>query len=145
APGRPPAEVRAARDGRRSAGGSVTAGDAAVAVAADRALLAESVVILTGATGGIGRAVASLLAAAGARVAVTDLADEPVRALASELDVFGAAGDAASWDEFQGFHGRVERDLGPVDGVVNCAGLWAPAPYEEIGPDAFAETIQANL
>jgi NAD(P)-dependent dehydrogenase (short-subunit alcohol dehydrogenase family) len=114
-------------------------------VAAERPFLAESVVILTGATGGIGRSVASVLAAAGARVAVTDIADDPVQALASELDVFGSACDAASWDEFEAFYARVERDLGPVDGVVNCAGLWAPAAYEDIGPDAFAETIRANL
>src|SRR5205814_4924335 len=30
-------------------------------------------------------------------------------------------------------------------GIVNCAGLWAPAPYEEVDERAFAETVDANL
>jgi NAD(P)-dependent dehydrogenase (short-subunit alcohol dehydrogenase family) len=111
----------------------------------DAPLLDGSVVILTGATGGIGSAIAGMLAASGARVAVTDLAEAPVRALASELDIFGEACDAASWDAFREFHARVERKLGAVAGIVNCAGLWAPAPYEEVDEQAFSETVRANL
>lgn len=108
-------------------------------------LLADSVVILTGATGGIGEAIARLLVEAGTRLAVTDLGEEQVRELAAGLDVLGEASDAASWDGFPAFHARVGRELGPVDGIVNCAGLWAPAPYEEVDEPAFAETVRANL
>ena len=101
--------------------------------------------ILTGATGGIGRGIAQLLVAAGARLAVTDLVEESVRELASDVDAFGEACDAASWDAFRGFHERVETELGPLDGIVNCAGLWAPAAYEEVDERAFEETLDANL
>jgi NAD(P)-dependent dehydrogenase (short-subunit alcohol dehydrogenase family) len=102
-------------------------------------------VILTGATGGIGGTVARMLVAAGARIAVADLADERVGALASELDCYGEALDVSSWEAFAAFHGRVEAELGPVDGLVNCAGLWAPLPYDEIDERAWAETLAANL
>jgi NAD(P)-dependent dehydrogenase (short-subunit alcohol dehydrogenase family) len=123
----------------------VTIEQSAFACVSDRPLLAESIVVLTGATGGIGSSIARLLAAAGARIAVTDLSHEPVAALAAELDAFGEACDAASWDAFGDFHRRVESELGPVDGIVNCAGLWAPAPYEEVDDRALAETIDGNL
>src|SRR3954471_23399726 len=105
---------------------------ATVAAAGAQPLLEGEVVILTGATGGIGRSIAELLVAAGARVAVTDLSDERVAALASELGVLGAACDAASRDSFAAFHDRVESELGSLAGIVNCAGLWAPAPYDEV-------------
>ncbi len=108
-------------------------------------LLGESVVVLTGATGGIGGVLARTLAAKGARLAVTDLGEERVRELASVLGVLGEACDVASWDGFGAFHARVQDELGPVDGVVNCAGLWAPSPYEEVDERAWADTLRANL
>jgi NAD(P)-dependent dehydrogenase (short-subunit alcohol dehydrogenase family) len=102
-------------------------------------------VILTGATGGIGTTIARMLAAAGARVAVTDLWEDRVSALASELDCLGAASDVSSRESFGAFHARVETTLGPTGGIINCAGLWAPLPYEEIDEDAWARTIAGNL
>jgi NAD(P)-dependent dehydrogenase (short-subunit alcohol dehydrogenase family) len=108
-------------------------------------MLDGQTVILTGATGGIGGTLARMLVAAGARVAMTDLADESVGALASELDCYGEALDVSSWDAFSGFHRRVEAELGPVDGLVNCAGLWAPLSYDEIDERAWRETLAGNL
>jgi len=123
----------------------VTSEAAALASVSERPLLGGSVVILTGATGGIGRAIAQQHVAAGARLAVTDLVDEPVRDVASDVGAFGEACDAASWDGFGAFHARVETELGTLDGIVNCAGLWAPAAYEEVDERAFEETLDANL
>jgi NAD(P)-dependent dehydrogenase (short-subunit alcohol dehydrogenase family) len=118
---------------------------AAAAAVAGRPLLANEVVILTGATGGIGTTIARMLVAAGARTAVTDLGDERVSALAAELDCLGAATDVASLESFGEFHARVERELGPLHGIVNCAGLWAPLPYEEIDDEAWLATLNGNL
>jgi NAD(P)-dependent dehydrogenase (short-subunit alcohol dehydrogenase family) len=108
-------------------------------------LLDGRVVILTGATGGIGTTIARMLVAAGARTAVTDLVDERVNALATEIGCFGSATDVASAESFGIFHAQVERELGPVDGIVSCAGLWAPLPYEEVDEEAWVETLNGNL
>jgi NAD(P)-dependent dehydrogenase (short-subunit alcohol dehydrogenase family) len=108
-------------------------------------MLDGRVVILTGATGGIGSTIARMLAAAGARLALTDLAGDRVAALATELDCFGEAADVSAPGSFRDFHARVETELGPLDGVVNCAGLWAPLPYEEVDEAAWAATIAGNL
>jgi NAD(P)-dependent dehydrogenase (short-subunit alcohol dehydrogenase family) len=118
---------------------------AAFASVGERPLLEGSVVVLTGATGGIGRSIARMLVAAGARLAVTDIAAGPVDELAAELGVLGEACDVASWEGFAAFCSKVEAELGPVDGAVNCAGLWAPAPYDEVDERAWAETLDANL
>ncbi len=115
------------------------------AFAAAQDLLQDLVVILTGATGGIGVTIARMLSASGARVAVTDLKPEQVETLADELGCLGVAADVANGASFAAFHERVDRELGPVDGIVNCAGLWAPLPFPEIDEDAWEATIAGNL
>jgi NAD(P)-dependent dehydrogenase (short-subunit alcohol dehydrogenase family) len=121
--------------------------EAAFAAAGPTPLLEDRVVILTGATGGIGRTIAHMLAAAGARVAVTDLRQEGVDSLVAELEgeAIGEAVDVASPGAFESFHARVESELGPLDGIVNCAGVWAPLPYDEVGEDEWEATIDGNL
>jgi NAD(P)-dependent dehydrogenase (short-subunit alcohol dehydrogenase family) len=111
---------------------------------ADR-LLDSQTVILTGATGGIGSATARMLVEFGARLAVTDLDRKRIGALATEVGAFGEAFDASSFQAFRSFHERVEAELGPVDGVVNCAGLFVALGYEEIDEAAWSEALAANL
>jgi NAD(P)-dependent dehydrogenase (short-subunit alcohol dehydrogenase family) len=123
----------------------VTSEAAALAAVSEQPLLSGSVVILTGATGGIGSAIARMLVSARARLAIIDLDEQPLSELTSEVGAFGAACDAASWDGFGEFHTRVEEQLGPVDGIVNCAGLWAPAAFDEVDDRAYADTMRANL
>lgn len=109
-------------------------------------LLADQTVILTGATGGIGRALARTLRAAGARVALTDLRQEPLDALASELELEVAhAFDAADPDAFGAFAGDVATRLGPVDGLVNCAGLFEKRAHDELDAAAWTRALTANL
>jgi NAD(P)-dependent dehydrogenase (short-subunit alcohol dehydrogenase family) len=115
------------------------------AFAAASGMLDGQVVILTGATGGIGSTIARMLAASGARLALTDLVADCVAKVAEELGCYGAVTDVSSPDSFGAFHRGVELDLGPVDGIVNCAGLWEPIAYGEISESAWASTIAANL
>jgi NAD(P)-dependent dehydrogenase (short-subunit alcohol dehydrogenase family) len=117
----------------------------ALAAVSGAGLLEGSTAILTGATGGIGTSIARMLVAAGARLAVTDLDDERVRGLAAEVGALGEALDASSSEAFAAFHRRVESELGPVDGIVNCAGVWAPLPYDEVDDAAYDATLDANL
>jgi NAD(P)-dependent dehydrogenase (short-subunit alcohol dehydrogenase family) len=123
----------------------MSAEERALAAVSGGGLLAGSTVILTGATGGIGSSIARMLVAAGARLAVTDLAPGPVASLAGEIGALGEACDASSSDAFAAFHGRVEAELGPVDGIVNCAGLWSPLAYDEVDDRAYEEMLDANL
>jgi NAD(P)-dependent dehydrogenase (short-subunit alcohol dehydrogenase family) len=128
----------------------IAAEEEALAAVSTQSLLADRTVILTGATGGIGGTVARMLVAAGARVGVTDLAYEPVEMLVEELresgaPILGEALDATSWAAFAAFHARAEDKLGPLQGLVNCAGAWAPRPFDEIDERAWSDTLAANL
>jgi NAD(P)-dependent dehydrogenase (short-subunit alcohol dehydrogenase family) len=124
---------------------AILAEERAFAVAGARPLLDEQVVILTGATGGIGETIAMMLIAAGARLAISDLADPAVAELAEATGALGRAFDCRSVSDFEEFRESVEAELGPVHGLVNCAGLWAPRRYDEIDAAAWQEAIAGNL
>lgn len=104
--------------------------------------LNSEVVAITGGARGIGRAAAAALLAQGARVAIGDLDGELTRRVAGELGAgaIGLALDVTSRESFSGFLDRVERELGPLDVLVNNAGI---APLGEFArePDAIAERV----
>lgn len=113
-------------------------------------LLADETIILTGAAGGIGQVIARVLAAAGARLALTDLEGTELDALSTELRKDGVATvdkylDAADHGSFLVFLKSVEAELGSVGGLVNCAGLWSPQPYDRLDDVRWRSTIDANL
>lgn len=113
-------------------------------------LLADTTVILTGATGGIGRHIAWVLAGSGAKVALADIQAEAVESLTADIAAAGftAIGqtlDASHEEAFLTFAERVRANLGTVDGLVNCAGLWQPKAFTELTLADLAATITANL
>jgi NAD(P)-dependent dehydrogenase (short-subunit alcohol dehydrogenase family) len=97
------------------------------------------VAVITGASSGIGLRVAETLRAMGARVAGLDLA-EPATAL--DLALAADVRDEAQVDEA---FSRAERDLGPVEIVVTCAGVFTPMETPELGLDEWRRTIDINL
>jgi 3-oxoacyl-[acyl-carrier protein] reductase len=90
--------------------------------------LAGRVALVTGASKGIGRAIAAELAAEGARVAVASRSEERIRATASEIGASGFAHDTADVDGAAGLVARVEKSLGPVDVLVTNSGGPPPGP-----------------
>jgi len=94
----------------------------------------DKVVLLTGATGGLGRATAHRLAEEAARVVLTDLDEQACKTLAAELpggphltsrlDV----SDETQWIEVAAL---IQREYGRLDGLVNNAGIGSLATVEE--------------
>lgn len=117
--------------------------------------LAERVVLITGAAGGLGRAAALACARAGATVL---LADRKARALEPVYDEIVALPGAPSpvlqpMDlqgatplEYQGFAESVQRQLGRLDGVVHaavkCEGL---TPLGMLSPESWISTLHVDL
>jgi 3-oxoacyl-[acyl-carrier protein] reductase len=88
--------------------------------------IAGKVAAVTGAGSGMGRAIADLFASDGARVAALDRDESNLAGVGAAqwpLDV----SDAAAVDHVIG---EVVEQLGPVDILVNCAGVSLPAPLE---------------
>jgi 3-oxoacyl-[acyl-carrier protein] reductase len=106
---------------------------------------------VTGASGGIGAAIARELAATGAAVAVCYGARrEPAEALANELADRGTSAAAFGADlEDRPAPARlvdeVERALGPVDVLVANHGLGRAASWEDLEPAEFDRTLAVNL
>ncbi|HET9985619.1 MAG TPA: SDR family NAD(P)-dependent oxidoreductase [Longimicrobiales bacterium] len=97
--------------------------------------LTNRVALVTGAGRGIGAAVARALAGAGARVALVARTEEDVRALARELDPSGERalalpGDVAEEAEVERLFDEAEARLGPLDVLVNNAGIPTRRPFE---------------
>ncbi|MEI5035118.1 SDR family NAD(P)-dependent oxidoreductase [Streptomyces sp. CA-278952] len=106
------------------------------------------VALVTGASGGLGQALAVELDALGCRVAVhyRSSADQ-ARAVSEKLTngsvVVGA--DVGSWEETQRLYREVEEALGPIDVVVNNGAVRKDALMAMQSPDDWHEVIRTNL
>jgi 2-hydroxycyclohexanecarboxyl-CoA dehydrogenase len=95
--------------------------------------------LVTGASGGIGRAIVETLHAQGASVVAADLAEPTVdHAFAIAMDV----ADEAAVD--RGFT-AVERELGPVQVLVLNAGVFVIEEFEALSLASWQRTIDINL
>lgn len=80
------------------------------------------VALVTGGAGGIGSAIARALAADGRRVAVADIQDEAAATVAGEVDGFAVHLNVTDPASVHDGVSAVERELGPVEVLVNTAG-----------------------
>jgi NAD(P)-dependent dehydrogenase (short-subunit alcohol dehydrogenase family) len=112
------------------------------------------VVLVTGASDGIGRAVAIAAAARGARVA---LLARTVRKLEAAYDAILAAGGprpsicqfdllSSAWKDYETLVQVLDAEYGRLDGLVHCAGLLGRlTPVEHIDPATWAQVLQVNV
>jgi 3-oxoacyl-[acyl-carrier protein] reductase len=94
--------------------------------------LRDRVALVTGASKGIGRGIATGLAAEGARVALASRSQERIEEAAADVGGRGYVFDSGDLDAVPGLIERVERDLGPIDVyVANTGG--PPAGPDPLG------------
>jgi NAD(P)-dependent dehydrogenase (short-subunit alcohol dehydrogenase family) len=114
-------------------------------------MLEGKVTLITGASQGLGRALALAFAREGARVVVNARSEESVRSVAGEVEGVGAEVLVLAADVSRG--GDVERlvretvgRFGKIDVLVNNAGLLGPrVAIEEYPEDEWRRVIDANL
>ncbi|WP_019633788.1 SDR family oxidoreductase [Actinomadura atramentaria] len=133
-----PRDAAAARTARRTR------------VAAGRRPFEGSLVVVTGAGSGIGRATALAFAERGAHVVAADV-DLPAAERTAELaGVLGPAArafgvDVADRAAMEDFAAAVERDLGVPDVVVNNAGIGMAGPFLDHTEDDWKRVLDVNL
>lgn len=107
--------------------------------------LAGRVAVVTGASRGIGHAVARALAGAGARVAMLARGAEALRAAAEPLGALAVSCDVADEGAAAAALARVRGELGTADILVNNAGLFVLAPVESQSTAGLRATLDVNL
>lgn len=116
-----------------------------------QANLSGQTALVTGASGGLGRAFALALAEAGARVAVTArtagaLAETADMVKRAGGDALAIPGDVAASDDVARVVRTVESQLGPIDILINNAGVVGPLGYDwQVDPNDWWRTFEINL
>jgi acetoacetyl-CoA reductase len=104
------------------------------------------VAVVTGGTRGIGAAVSKALKAAGYTVAATYAGnDEAANKFKAETSINVYKWDVSSYDACVAGLKQVETDLGPVEVVVNNAGITRDAPFHRMTPEQWTAVINTNL
>jgi NAD(P)-dependent dehydrogenase (short-subunit alcohol dehydrogenase family) len=112
--------------------------------------LAGKVVVLTGASSGIGRAAALRFAREGAAVCLAARSREALDTVRREVE--GAGGRAAAFECDVSDEEQVERlareaegALGPIDVWVNDAGIFAMGRFEDTPPEVFRKVVETDF
>jgi NAD(P)-dependent dehydrogenase (short-subunit alcohol dehydrogenase family) len=111
--------------------------------------MAPRVVVVTGASAGVGRAVAMAFARQGDAVALIARGGDRLREAKEEIEKFGGralvvAADVASAQQVEVAAEQVERELGPIDVWVNNAMATILCPAADVQPDEYERVTQVT-
>lgn len=104
------------------------------------------VALVTGGSRGIGAAISKALAAEGYQVAATFAGnEEKAAAFTAETGIKTYKWDVADYDACTAGIAQVEADLGPIEVLVNNAGITRDAPFHKMTPQQWSEVMNTNL
>jgi short-subunit dehydrogenase len=106
--------------------------------------------LVTGAAGGIGGYICRALAAEGVNLALSDLPEAPQQELLDELsgrtiEVASVPADISDRGDLLALPAQAEEAIGPLDTLVNCAGLEFGGPFLERSNEEITALIDVNL
>ncbi|MDA2979831.1 MAG: SDR family NAD(P)-dependent oxidoreductase [Actinomycetota bacterium] len=109
--------------------------------------LEGKVALVSGAAGGMGAAIARALSKLGVEIALNDLTVDSVMPLRDSLDKrsFAVAADITNKAEVESMITSVEQQLGPIDILINNAGVLRPTKIADIGEAEWDFVVGVNL
>jgi short-subunit dehydrogenase len=108
------------------------------------------VIVITGASSGIGRATALMLAKKGAHLVLAARREEPLEELAAQCEAYGVrclvvATDVSEAAAVRALATQALQAFGHIDGWVNNAGVYLMGRLEETPDDAFRQVMETNF
>jgi short-subunit dehydrogenase len=108
------------------------------------------VVVITGASGGVGRATARLFARRGARLALLARGRDGLEGARREVEARGATAlviptDVSQFEQVEAAAEQVERELGPIDVWINNAMVSMYSPFLEMTPEEFRHIVDVTF
>ncbi|MDQ0466647.1 acetoacetyl-CoA reductase [Caulobacter ginsengisoli] len=104
------------------------------------------VAFVTGGTRGIGKAICERLKADGMKVAAGYSGnDEAAKATADELGIMVVKGNVGVWDDCVRAAKEVEAELGPIDVLINNAGITRDGFFHKMTQEQWGEVIRVNM
>lgn len=107
--------------------------------------LRDAVIVVAGAAGGIGSALARRIKAEGGRAIPLGRAGERLSAIAAELGEEAIAFDASDFDSVEQAVSQAAASAGRIDGIANCVGSLILKPAHLTSAAEFRATLAANL
>ena len=101
-------------------------------------------VLITGASRGIGESLAHAFAGAGGTVALVARTKDAILALAAELGGTAHPADLSDPTQVADLVSRIEEEAGPIDVLVNNAGIGSPAAFTDAPDDDLRQVTQVN-
>jgi len=116
-------------------------------------LLSEKIAVVTGASSGIGRAIAVSFAAEGARVIIADITPEPLEGGEPTVDMIRNAGgeatfeavDVSRWDEVDALVARTVARHGRLDVMVNNAAIFSGTGLTDTSSEDWERVMGVNM
>jgi acetoacetyl-CoA reductase len=104
------------------------------------------VAMVTGGTRGIGRAICERLTADGFKVAAGYSGnEEAAKACADELGVMVVKGNVGSFEDCQRATRAIEDQLGPIEILINNAGITRDGFFHKMSPEQWSDVIRVNM
>jgi 3-oxoacyl-[acyl-carrier protein] reductase len=101
-------------------------------------------VLITGGTDGIGKVTAGKLVEAGFAVTILGRDEKKTKAVAKELGANHVVADVSDYGQVGAAVTQAERASGPIDILINNAGVWLSKPLAETDPELIKRTIEIN-
>jgi meso-butanediol dehydrogenase / (S,S)-butanediol dehydrogenase / diacetyl reductase len=110
----------------------------------------DKVALVTGAGQGIGRAIALRLAKDGADIAIVDIKEDKMDAVAQEVKALGRkatvfSADVSNIDQVYGAVDHTEEELGGFDIMINNAGIAQVQPLSKVTPEEVETIFKVNI
>jgi NAD(P)-dependent dehydrogenase (short-subunit alcohol dehydrogenase family) len=116
-------------------------------------VLAGKIAVVTGASSGLGRAIAIGFASEGAVVVMADITQEPLEGGATTLEIIARSGgsaafektDVGSWDDIDSLISKTVARHGRLDVMVNNAATYTGTALLETAPEQWERVLRVNL